>query len=81
MPKIRDSVIVVTGASSGLGRAIAVELARRGARLVLAARRGDALEDTARQCRSAGAQAIAVEADVTIERDVQHVANLRRSHR
>ncbi len=66
--------MVVTGASSGLGRAIALELANRGARLVLAARRGDALEDTARQCHKLGASAIAVETDVTIEAEVNALA-------
>lgn len=74
MPAIRDSVVVITGASSGLGRAIALELAPRGARLVLAARRGDALEDTARQCRDLGARAIVVETDVTVEADVNTLA-------
>ena len=74
MPAIRDSVVVITGASSGLGRAIALELASKGARLVLAARRGDALEDTARQCRDQGAQAIVVETDVTIETEVNALA-------
>lgn len=74
MPKLQDSVVVVTGASSGLGRAIALELASRGASLVLAARRADALEDTARRCRSAGGSAIVVETDVTNEADVQALA-------
>jgi NADP-dependent 3-hydroxy acid dehydrogenase YdfG len=74
MPKLRDAVVIVTGASSGLGRATAVELADRGATLVLAARRSDALEDTARQCRSKGPYAIAVETDVTVEDEVQALA-------
>ncbi len=74
MPEIRDSVVVITGASSGLGRAIALELSGRGARLVLAARRSDALEDTARQCHDLGAHAIVVETDVTIEAQVNALA-------
>jgi len=71
MPKLRDSVVVITGASSGLGRATALELAGRGASLVLAARRSDALEDTARQCRSEGAYAVAIETDVSVEAEVE----------
>jgi NAD(P)-dependent dehydrogenase (short-subunit alcohol dehydrogenase family) len=72
--KLRASVVVVTGASSGLGRATAVELASRGASLVLAARRNEALEDTARQCRNAGGSAIVVETDVTSEAEVHQLA-------
>lgn len=45
-----DRVVVITGASSGIGRAGAIELARRRHRLVLAARRRAALEDSARAC-------------------------------
>jgi NAD(P)-dependent dehydrogenase (short-subunit alcohol dehydrogenase family) len=75
MADLRDRAIVVTGASSGLGRAISVELARRGARVVLAARRVDALEETARLCRDAGAEAIIVETDVTAEAAVQALAD------
>jgi len=70
---LSDQVIVVTGASSGLGRAAAVELARRGARLVLAARRAEALESCAELCREIGAEALAVPADVTNEGDVARI--------
>ena len=54
--------IVVVGASSGLGRCIAVGLARRGARVALLARRRDRLEDAAKE---AGAGAVAIACDVT----------------
>jgi short-subunit dehydrogenase len=72
---IQESVIVITGASSGMGRATAVSLAKRGASLVLAARRATLLEEIAAECRSAGAPgAIAVPTDVTSEAAVQNLA-------
>jgi NAD(P)-dependent dehydrogenase (short-subunit alcohol dehydrogenase family) len=70
----RGRVVVVTGASSGLGRAIAVEFARQHSSLVLGARGTEALEDTARSCRIAGGEAIAVATDVTREQDVIELA-------
>src|SRR6266705_84759 len=65
MPSVRDKTIIVTGASSGIGRASAVELARRGANLVIAARRAELLEQVAGQCRALGVTCTPVVADVT----------------
>jgi NAD(P)-dependent dehydrogenase (short-subunit alcohol dehydrogenase family) len=67
-------MVVVTGASSGLGREAAVQFAARGAVVALAGRRRDALESTARRCREAGGDALVVPTDVTRERDVHALA-------
>ena len=60
-------VVLVTGASSGLGRQFAQVLAQRGGRVVLAARRLEALEDVRDRIRGAGGEAEAVALDVTDE--------------
>ncbi len=54
---------MITGASSGIGRATALEFARRGTSLVLAARREHALEEVAEECRRLGVAAVAVRTD------------------
>lgn len=65
MDALAGKVIVITGASSGIGRALALELAQQKPRLVLAARTPDRLEEVAVQCRSRGAEALVVPTDVT----------------
>ncbi|MGA5220691.1 SDR family NAD(P)-dependent oxidoreductase [Streptomyces cinereoruber] len=61
------TVVVVTGASSGIGRAVARAFAARGARLAVTARSADALDEVVRECAAAHdrAEAVAVPADVT----------------
>jgi len=66
-------VVVVTGASSGLGRATAVQFAAKSYKVVLAARRLEALEQTERLCREAGGDALCVVTDVTREEDVNRL--------
>jgi NAD(P)-dependent dehydrogenase (short-subunit alcohol dehydrogenase family) len=61
---IRDTSSLVTGASRGLGRALATHLARAGSRVVLVARESEALERAAAEIRAAGGVAHAIAADV-----------------
>ena len=68
------AVVVITGASSGIGRLTARRLARRGARVVLAARDGAALEDIATACRADGGDALVVVTDVSDPDDVTALA-------
>jgi NAD(P)-dependent dehydrogenase (short-subunit alcohol dehydrogenase family) len=69
-------VVVITGGSSGFGRAAALAFARAGACVSLAARGRDALEDTAHACRRLGAEALVVAADVGDGAAVDQLANL-----
>lgn len=66
-------VIVITGASDGIGAEIARQLAAEKPRLVLAARGLEALERVAGECRARGAEAIAVATDVGIEDDCRRL--------
>jgi len=63
--KLRDARIIVTGASQGIGRAIALEFGRRGARLALASRNRQALDEVAGLIKADGGSAIVIPTDVT----------------
>jgi NAD(P)-dependent dehydrogenase (short-subunit alcohol dehydrogenase family) len=67
MAAYTGKVVVVTGASQGIGKALCLELAPQGPRLVLAARDAGALEEVAAECRPAGAETLVVPTDVADE--------------
>lgn len=70
---LNDEVVVITGASSGIGRASAILFAKNGARVALAARDLAGLEPLAAECRMAGAEAFAFEIDMADEQDVEQL--------
>jgi short-subunit dehydrogenase len=73
MKDIRGKNVILTGASRGIGVYIARTLAQHGARIALAARSADALEETRRACESVGAKAIAVACDVGRTEDLRRL--------
>ncbi|MEO6851413.1 MAG: SDR family NAD(P)-dependent oxidoreductase, partial [Mucilaginibacter sp.] len=70
--KLNDKVVIITGASSGIGKAMATEFARRGSNLILAARQYVALcELTEILINQYGIKAVAVQCDVSVEEDCE----------
>jgi len=80
LKKVSSQVIVITGASSGIGLATARMAAYRGARVVLVARNEEALRESVEEIRARGGDAIYVVADVSNESELQHVAREAVSH-
>ena len=70
-------VVLITGASSGIGRALSIELARRGATIGMVARRHDILKQIVNEIKTAGGLAIDLPADVT-DRETPSTWPLRR---
>ncbi|MBU8882066.1 SDR family oxidoreductase [Kaistella sp. DKR-2] len=72
---IKDKVVIITGASSGMGEAAAKHLATLGATVVLGARRADKIEQLAKGINATGGKALAVTADVTFLEQVKKLVD------
>lgn len=75
MQNIKGKVVAITGASSGMGKAIAKELAKNGAKVVLGARRTELLQQLAEEIKSEGGQAAFVQIDVKKKADLIRLVN------
>src|SRR5215210_5351358 len=76
---IDQQVVVITGASSGIGRETALHLAGKGAKVVVSARREDSLDELVEEIRSQGGEATSIPADVSIFSDVEALAQQAKS--
>jgi short-subunit dehydrogenase len=72
---MKDKVVIITGASSGIGKALAYEMASQGARVVIAARTADALNAIEKDLSSKDNSVMAVTADVSREEDCRNLIN------
>ena len=79
MSDVQDKVVLVTGASSGIGEAVARELSAAGAKVVIGARRVERLEALKGELEAAGGQALAVGLDVTSRESVQAFVDAARA--
>lgn len=70
---MNDKVVLITGASSGIGRALAFTFGREGAKLVICARNQQAIEVVANELRQANITTLALSADVSVEADVKRL--------
>ncbi|OAS15905.1 SDR family oxidoreductase [Paenibacillus oryzisoli] len=75
MENIQSKVVIITGASSGIGQATALLLAKNGAKVVLAARREDRLKSIAEQIQQSGGSAVYVKTDVSSAGEMRNLAN------
>jgi NADP-dependent 3-hydroxy acid dehydrogenase YdfG len=74
MENVKSKVIIITGASSGIGEATAKLLAKNGARVILAARREERLKDIVSEIGQNGGHSVYFQADVSSYEDMQKLA-------
>ena len=74
MKELKDQLVVITGASSGVGKAMALEFATHGTKLVLAARKKEALDEVVAECKELGAATEGIVTDTRVSQDVQLLA-------
>ncbi len=72
-PTFYENVVIITGASSGIGQELALQLADQGAWLALGARNSEKLSTVAEECRTRGGKALIVQTDVTAEAQCKHL--------
>jgi NAD(P)-dependent dehydrogenase (short-subunit alcohol dehydrogenase family) len=71
--RLDGTVAIITGASRGLGKAVAIRFAKEGARLAICSRHAAQVEETAQEIRRAGGTVVALKADVSSDRDVDRL--------
>ena len=74
--KLKNKVVIITGASSGLGKAVAIQFAKKDAKVVLAARRMEKLIELKEEINKFNPNCLAVKTDVTKEEDVKTLFDL-----
>ncbi|GAB3946638.1 SDR family oxidoreductase [Spirosoma harenae] len=77
---MNDKVVLITGASSGIGRALAFAFGREGARIVICARKADALQSVNQELTTAGIDVLSLTADVSVESDVKRLIEQTIAH-
>jgi NADP-dependent 3-hydroxy acid dehydrogenase YdfG len=75
MQNIKGKVVAITGASSGMGKAVAIELAKNGAKVVLGARRTEQLQQLVEEIKSTGGEAACTKIDVKNKTDLARLVN------
>ena len=70
---MKDKVVIITGASSGIGEACAIAFANKGAKVVLAARNMDKLKEVEEKIREIGAEVLSVKCDVSIQEECKNL--------
>lgn len=78
--KLKDKVAIITGASSGFGKASALLFAEEGAKLVLVARKEASLKETENEIKENGGEAISIAADVSVEENVKKIIDTTVKH-